>query len=89
MRKINKNTKQGKQMLARYAINEGFYLSDVYEKHSNEKETSWRKCLDTCNAENGYNFHICTHNTFGYSVAWENDFHYRIETPNNTYIIDK
>lgn len=87
MRKINANTKQGMKMLEDAKHNEGITLDDVYGKCSWQKEVAWRECFYKCVAEHGKNFHICSHNTFQFSVAWEVENGYRIETANNSYFV--
>ena len=50
--------------------------------------------LQTREETNGYDFHICSHNSFQFCVAWEymnpetGEVMTRIETANNTYIVD-
>ena len=91
MRYIKASTKQGKYFMNRAECNEGFYLEDVYGSCSEEKKASWRRCLEMCNEEGGSNFHICSHNTFQYTVSWEaireGEHVYRVETANNSYCV--
>ena len=87
MTTIKATTKKGENMLARANYNEGYYLHEVYSSHSQAKQNAWDYCLKKCNEENGYNFHITSHNTFGFSVAWETEEGVRIETPQNSYLI--
>ena len=91
---INGATKTGQALLARASRYEGKYLSDVYGRYSSAKLSAYEDCLEWCKETNGYNFHIISANTFGFSVAWEyndpntGEIMTRIETPKNTYIID-
>ena len=88
MAKIYKaSTKQGQQLLRRAGIYEGFSLEDVYGRCSDIKKQEWQKCLDKCNSMDGENFHICSHNSFQFSVAWKANGAYYIETASNSYII--
>lgn len=87
MKIINANTKKGQNLLATAKHNEGVTLDDVYSKNSWQKELAWRECFYKCHAEGGHNFHICSHNTFQFSVAWEVKNGYRIETANNSYLV--
>lgn len=87
MRIIKKETQQGKSMLRRANNFEGIGLEDVYGNFSHEKFYTWRDCLEKCNKEHGKNFHICSHNTFQYSVAWETSEGVRIETASNSYLV--
>ena len=66
---------------------EGYYLSEVYSSYSQAKQNAWEYCLNLCNKENGHNFHIISHNTFGFSVAWYVSEGVRIETPKNSYLV--
>lgn len=89
---IKGSTKRGQELIKRASVYEGYYISDVYDRASNAKEASWRECHDKyCNTTHAHGFHICSHNTFQYSVAW-NGIHNGeeatfIETANNSYII--
>ena len=88
MLKINGNTKKGKSMLESACYyDEGYYLSEVYSSYSQAKQNAWEYCLNLCNKENGHNFHIISHNTFGFSVAWYVSEGVRIETPKNSYLV--
>lgn len=90
MREFKASTKQGQNILNRALYYEGYSLSDVYGSYSAEKGRSWKECKEQCDKENGTNFHICSHNTFSYCVAWNgNDEimgdYIRIETSRNSY----
>lgn len=89
MSRIYASSKKGQNLIARATRNEGFFLSDVYGRYSYEKEKSWDDCLEKCAKMHGYNFHICSHNTFQYSVAWETETAFYIETANNSYVVYK
>ena len=94
MRIINGATKTGQRLLARANHNQGTELSDVYGRYSSAKASAMRDCKEGCNAVNGQNFRIISHNGWGFSVAWEyvneetGEIMTRIETPSCTYIID-
>lgn len=91
---ISGATKRGQTLLARASEWDGTYLSDVYGSWSGAKERAWRECYEKCNAVNGTNFHICSHNGWAFSVAWEfinqetGEVMTQIETSSGTYIID-
>lgn len=87
MKTINANTKKGQNLIATAANFEGYTLPEVYGNCSPTKTYAWRECLHKCQAENGRNFHICSHNTFQFSVAWEVENGVRIETANNSYLV--
>lgn len=84
---IKSTTKKGQAMIQNAGKNEGFFLDDVYGKHSPAKHHTWLDCFYKCSGEQGKNFHIFSHNTFGFSVAWETEKGVRIETPQNSYLI--
>ena len=84
---IKSTTKKGQNMLQNASKNEGFFLDDVYGKHSPAKHHAWLDCFYKCSGENGKNFHIYSHNTFGFSVAWEVENGTRIVTPKNNYLV--
>lgn len=91
---ISGATKRGQELLARAAHFEGTDLDDVYGRYSSAKARALRECREWCEADNGYNFHICSHNTSSFSVAWNytdketGEIMTRIETSRSTYIID-
>lgn len=91
---IKGTTKKGQALLARAKNWEGTYLSDVYGSWSGAKERAWRECYEKCEAAHGWNFHICSHNGWAFSVAWEfinpesDEVMTQIETASGTYIID-
>lgn len=84
---INKNTTKGKNMILNAMNYQGFFLDDVYGSYSRAKKNAWEYCLALCEKENGDLFHIFSHNTFGFSVAWETPEGTRIETAKNSYLI--
>ena len=86
---IKSTTKKGQNMLHNASKNEGMFLDDVYTKHSPAKHHAWLDCFYKCAGEQGKNFRICSHNTFGFSVAWETEKGTRIETPKSSYLIVK
>ena len=84
---IKATTKRGQNMLQSAQNFEGYTLNEVYGSYSTAKICAFYDCLTKAQAENGHNFHICSHNTFGFSVAWETEKGVRIETPKNSYLI--
>lgn len=84
---IKSSTKKGQDMIASAKRFDGVTLHDVYGSYSAAKFNAFVDCVDKCMAEGGHNFHICSHNTFGFSVAWETEKGVRIETPKNSYLI--
>lgn len=87
MRVINGNTKKGQAMINLAKQNEGIVLNDIYESYSPVKDFTWRENFYKCVAEHGKNFHICSHNIYQYTLAWETEKGVRIETAKNSYLI--
>lgn len=87
MTKIKVTTKRGQMLLASAVNYDGFTLAEVYGRYSTAKQNAYDYCKNLCAEENGINFHICSHNTFGFSVAWSTVDGIRIETPKNSYLI--
>lgn len=87
MKTIKATTKKGQNMLASAKYFDGYTLNDVYASYSPAKHHAYIDCLYMAQAENGKNFHICSHNTFGFSVSWEVENGVRIETPKSSYFV--
>ena len=91
---ISGATKKGQEILARANSWEGTDLFDVYDNVSQAKRKAYEECKAWCYADKGRGFHICSHNSFQFSVAWEYDdpetgeLMTRLETANSTYIVD-
>ena len=91
---VKGNTKKGEQLLRRARVWEGEDLFDVYGSVSANKGRAFSDCCFRCKQMNGRNFHICSHNTFQFSVTWEFDSPETgelmtwIETASNIYIVD-
>lgn len=84
---IKGTTKKGQNMMANAKNFEGYTLNEVYSKYSPAKFHAFYDCVLKAQAEGGKNFHISSHNTFGFSVAWEIEQGVRIETPKNSYLV--
>ena len=91
MIELKKSTKRGQAMFERGLNNEGTQLSDVYGRYSRAKENAMEWCRNQCIMNDGTDFHICSHNSSFFSVAYRffinNEAVMRIETASNTYII--
>ena len=91
---ISGTTKLGQRLRARASRYEGTELEDVYGRYSSVKASAMRNCKEWCEQDNGYNFHIISHNTSTFSVAWNyvdqntGEIMTRIETANHSYIVD-
>lgn len=92
MKVLKASTKAGENILRKAEYNEGYFLSEVYNSFSQEKENAWKWCEHEYLTSDGHsNFHICSHNTFGFTVAWfckiNEEKCLRFETKENTYIV--
>ena len=94
---IKGSTKRGKNMIERGTHYEGYWLHQVYNNYSNEKERAWNDCFEKyCNTPNSCSFSICSYNNFSFNVSWLGDFVMTtgeiedamyIETAQNSYVI--
>ena len=94
---VSAKTKKGQRLLATAAQNIGHDLTDVYENPGANKQAAYRRCLERYLDTRAHaNFHICTKNTYKFSVAWcgiyidEYGFDHKatfIETATYSYII--
>ena len=84
---INANTKRASDMIRRASVSEGYSLDEVYSSYSAAKANSWSYCRDLCRREGGSSFRIISHNTFGYSVAWDIPEGIRIATAKSSYLV--
>ena len=88
MKEINQYTKRGQQLLEMARRNEGFALSDVYENASYSKRVAYDECLrEAFESGDATTFHICSHNTFSFTCAWDSKDGVRYSTSQNDYII--
>ena len=92
MKTLKASTKAGQRIIIKAECNEGYFLSQVYETFSQQKENAWKWCEhEYLTSDNHSDFHICGHNTFGFTVAWicniNDEKCLRLETKDNTYIV--
>lgn len=85
---------RGQRLLASANNNLGTELWQVYGHYSPAKVRALEDCKKWCHMDNGYNFRIISRNSSKFSVAWNyvndetGEVMTRIETADNTYIID-
>lgn len=84
---IKGTTKKGQAMIESAKRFDGYTLNEVYGRYSTAKFHAFCDCVLKAEAEKGRNFHIISHNSFGFSVAWETEKGIRIETPKNSYLV--
>lgn len=92
MKEYKASKKNGQAIIARAARFDGSKLGDVYSSYSAEKGRAFTWCYNQfLHTENAHNFHICSHNTFGFTVAWSGTENgeeiLRMETKDNSYIV--
>ena len=92
MKILKASTKAGQNILRRAEHNEGYFLSNVYSDYSRQKENAWKWCeYEFLTSNNHSDFHICSHNTYGFTVAWyctiNDEKCLRFETKDNRYIV--
>lgn len=89
---IKGSTKAGQTLIDRARYYDGFYITDVYDRPSINKENAWQWCYNKFQeTEDGSYFRICSHNTFNFSVAWNGKHNGEralfLETRDNSYIV--
>ena len=92
MREFKASTRQGQNIIKRASYHEGYSLADVYGSYSDEKAQSYNHCFELYARDyNAGDFHICSHNSFCYSVAWNTIINgekvLRVETANNSFLV--
>ncbi len=85
---VAEGTKQAEQIIAKARIKEGTTLYHIYTKWSQEKQSAFDDAFDMyCCSRHGENFHICSHNTYGFCVSWLHDDGLTLLTPNTEYLV--
>ena len=92
MKELKASNRNGQAIIERASTYEGFSLRDVYDSYSARKEKAYEWCMEQCGKTTGaYGFHICSHNTFGFTCAWfgekDNEQILRYETKDNSYLV--
>ena len=92
MKKVLKaSTKAGSRWILAAKNNEGYLLSDIYNKYSVNKKKSYCQCLDQyIDTKNSNNFRIISHNSFFFTIAWDEcgeEPKLHIETAKNSYVV--
>lgn len=92
MKELKASTKAGQNIISRAKNYEGYFLSEVYSSWSAEKQRAWDWCEHQYyTSDQAEGFHICSHNSFSFSVAWKCVYNeenvLRLETSNNSYIV--
>lgn len=94
MKIIKGTTKRGQMLIEKAGRFEGTKLDDVYGRYSEAKKEAMEDCERWCKEDDGFNFHIISHCTNTFSVAWNyfnketGELMTRIETAQSTYIVD-
>mgnify|MGYP003499682195 CR=1 FL=1 len=65
-------TKRGQEIMSRAWKCEAFYLAGIYDTPSTAKQKLYDDVYEMyMNDEEADNFHICSHNSFQFTVAWD------------------
>lgn len=89
---IKGSTKRGERMFTDCKYYEGYYLTDVYSRPSQEKIDAWNDCFNEfLDTEESSGFCIVSHNTFQFKVRWfglyDGEEALYIKTATNSYIV--
>ena len=89
------SSKKGADILSRADNNIGTELLDAYHSVSEDKHRAYASCYSRyCDDNASFNFHICSKNTFQFTVAWNyineltGELMTHFETANHIYIVD-
>lgn len=92
--KLNRNTKKAQYWLDRFNSSHIFHLQECYTSFSEAKEQAFNDCLNQCYNMGGIHFCILGYNCYSFSCGWlygdseSGVIMLRVETPNNTYVIE-
>ena len=88
MRIIKAGTKEAQRWIISARFHQGKTLYDVYDKPSKAKKEAYDSCWASFVEEAGVDFHMISHNTYGFTVAWNTNAGLRIETPQHSYLVE-
>lgn len=85
---IKKETKKAENFVNAYN-GRNWYANiwDAYERPSYNKIAAWNDCINKCRKENGHGCIIISRNTFTFTAAWQTSEGLRVETGQNSYLI--
>ena len=89
MRIIKAGTKEAQRWIISARCHQGKTLYDVYDKPSKAKIAAYDSCWASFVEEDGVDFHITSHNIYGFTVAWNINAGLRIETPHYSYLVEE
>lgn len=69
---LDGTTKRGQDIAQRAWHCEGFSLIGIYHKPSPSKQYFYDEVYQMYKNDEGENFHICSYNSFQFTVAWDN-----------------
>lgn len=86
------STRRGQRVLSMAQTYQGFELEDVYSSYSSAKFRAWDWCYSKyCLTDDADNFHISSHNSMCFTVAWNGLWNGKqavfVETRDNSYIV--
>ena len=87
--KIKADSKKGQSLICRAIRFDGTQLTDCYSSHSWRKQAVYDEWLEECYKNlNGKNFHIISHNSNFFSLAFEAGKDLYVITPSHNYVIE-
>lgn len=89
---LRENSSRGQQIIARSKYSKGTTLRQVYGSWSQAKEDAFNKCYERyATTPEAHSFHICSANTWGFSVSWYGMYEGQdalfYETKDNSYVV--
>lgn len=88
MKTLKIYSKKANAFIKAYWASDMYTLDEAYKSHSTAKENAYNYCRSLCQKEAGYDFRIISANTFQFTCGWRTYNALRIETANNSYIIN-
>ena len=86
---IKAGTKQAERLLETWCNIAAWDIFGAYERPSIDKCRAWKMCRDICEHNNGTSLHICSHNTFSFTVGFDTDEYHHLITKTYHYLIEK
>lgn len=84
---VDGNTDLGRKLIEKAYIYDGYFLHQVYDKFSKNKQIAYDEVYEMYLAENGEGFSIISHNNYMFCVSWVTEEGVRIITPHTSYLV--
>lgn len=85
---LKSTTKKAQAFINAYENSNIHSLRECYENFSNSKYIAYKNCIILMRLNNGHDFRILSYNTFQFTCGWKTQDGYRIETRDNSYLIE-